>query len=360
MKIFKIHLMRIIHYFRLNRQLSWENIALRSQLAIVQCKIEKGEMPKPRVDDFFRKLWGVLSKRLDDWKDTLMLVKPETVLGWHKRTYKWHWRRKSRPGRPRASKETIALIKQIHNENPLLSPEKIYERLENMNVFDTPAPKTIKKYLKPRYKRKPPTDKQRHSWQTFLRNHAKGIWAIDFAVVHTLFFKPLYVLFIISHERRMIEHVAVTEHPSLEWTKQHIRNATPYGKQPRYLIHDNDSVFTSKSFQKFLLNCNIFSKRTGFKSPWQNGICERLIGTVRRELFDHIVPFNQKHLEMLLGEYAEYYNNVRTHQFLDGETPVVSDLPFGTLVKDTALRSKPILGGLYHDYEKRHSRNNAA
>jgi len=128
-----------------------------------------------------------------------MLVKPETVIGWHKRAYKFYWRRKSQGGRPKISHETIALIKRIHKENPTLSPEKIHERLVALNIADVPAPNTIAKYI--RYKRKPPTDKQMQSWKSLLRNHAKGIWSMDIATVSTLTFKTLHILLIISHSQ---------------------------------------------------------------------------------------------------------------------------------------------------------------
>ncbi len=127
----------------------------------------------------------------------------------------------------------------------------------------------------------------------------------------------------------------------------------PFEKQPKYIIHDNDAVFKNNLLQKFLLNFHIKSKNITPYSPWQNGICERLISTVRCELFDHIIPLNQNHLESLIKEYVYYYNNVRTHQTLHGKTPVFKLIsPPKTKVKDTILSTKPILGGLYHEYEK--------
>lgn len=119
------------------------------------------------------------------------------------------------------------------------------------------------------------------------------------------------------------------------------------------IIHDNDPIFKSNLFQKFLLDIHIKSKNISPSSPWQNGVCERLIGTVRRELFDNIIPWNQQHLENLLKEYVYYYNNARTHQSLGGETPIlIFRAPHKSKIKDTVLSSKPILGGLYHEYEK--------
>jgi len=333
-----------------NSQLRLENVAFRIQLLAFQEKVINHKIPKPRVNNTFRLFWVLLSKIFPEWKSSLMIFKPETVIRWHKRLFRFYWRRKSKGGRPKISRATIALIKRIHKENPTLSPEKIYERLIDLNIADAPAPNTIVKYIKD--PRTPPTEKQRQSWQAFLRNHAKGIWAMDFAVVPTLTFKPLYVLLIISHYRRRIEHFAVTEHPTAAWMIQQIKNATPFGKQPKYLIHDNGKMFLEKYFQQFLLNCNIISKHITYHSPWQNGICERLVGIVRRDLFDHIIPLNQRHLEWLLTEYVSYYNNVRTHKTLGGKTPNLKKRPLLSTVMDTKLTAKPILGGLYHDYDK--------
>jgi transposase InsO family protein len=289
----------------------------------MQSNIINGTMPKPRITPAFRQLWVLLSKINPKWKSSLMLVKPGTVISWHKTAFKFYWKRKSKGGRPKISKETIALIKRIHKENPTLSPKKIRERLVALSVIDAPAPNTIAKYM--RDKRKPPTEKQKQSWQSFLCNQTKGIWAMDFMVAPTINFKILYVLFIISHDRRRIEHFATTQHPSAGWVVQQLRNATSYGKQPKYLMHDNDAMFKNAQVKRFLYNSNIKSKNTTPHSPWQNGICERLVGIVRRELLDHVIPINQRNLENLLNEYVYYYNHVRTHQTLDGETPEISN-----------------------------------
>jgi len=350
MNIFQILYSFISTRLMSDAQKDLEILALRSQLAIVQQHMINHKMAKPRCNNTFRHLWVFLSKYFLTWKSALVLFKPDTVIRWHHRLFLIYWKRKSRGGRPPISRATIALIKRIHKENPLLSPEKIYERLIALNIADAPAPNSIAKYI--RAPRKPSTDTQKQSWQSFLYNHVKEIWAMDFAVVPTLTFKPLYVLLIISHGRRKIEHFSVTEHPTAQWLIQQIRNATPFGKQPKYLVHDNDSSFLSRPFQGFLDKCNIISTRTGFHCPWQNGICERLIGILRRELLDHIIPLNQRHLERLLVEYVIYYNTVRTHQALAGETLVKSTLPPETAAEDTILYGRPILGGLYHDYQK--------
>jgi putative transposase len=245
----------------------------------------------------------------------------------------------------------IALIKRIHQENPLWSPERIHDQLINLEITDAPAPNTIAKYLV--FIRKPPSEKSLQSWKTFLANHRKNIWAMDFCTVPTIFFKVLYVLVIISHDRRMIKHVAITQHLSSAWMAQQLREATPYGMQPKYLIHDNDRIFVRKDLQAFLTNSKIKSVKTGYHSSWQNGICERAIGILRRELLDHIISFDEKHLDCLLKEYIHnYYNPSRTHQGIRRQTPLPSSKPTKALITNTSLASVPVLGGLYHNYRK--------
>ncbi|MCL2576773.1 MAG: integrase core domain-containing protein [Defluviitaleaceae bacterium] len=336
--------------FMSKKKIELENQLLKTQLAHFQRRMKDGKIPKYPVDDKIRIHLACLCELFNDLKSSLVLVTPETVKRWHTRLFKFFWRKKSEGGRPKISKDTIAMIKRIHKENPLLSPEKIHEMLVALNIMDAPSPNTIAKYI-PKM-RKPPTEKQRQSWRTFLHNHRKNIWSMDFATVTTLLFKVYHILFIVSHDRRKIEHFAVIENPNANWMEQQIRNATPYGKQPRHLIHDNASVFKEKHFQKFLKDLNIKSKSIAPHSPWQNGVTERPIGTVRRGLLDHVIPFNQRHLECLLKEYVDYYNNHRTHQALDCDTPEGIIQPKKSLISDTKLISKPVLGGLYHYYEK--------
>ena len=158
---------------------------------------------------------------------------------------------------------------------------------------------------------------------------------------------------IINHGSRKIEHFAVTTNPNMFWLTQQMRNATPYDHKPKYLIHDNDSVFRSNVFQNFLKSSRIKSKRTAVKAPWQNPYAERVVGTLRRELLDHVIPVNEKHLHYLLSEYIhKYYNPHRTHQGLGGHTPIPSPEYPPTTIAETKLKATPVLGGLYHTYEK--------
>ncbi|HBF36113.1 MAG TPA: integrase [Firmicutes bacterium] len=329
-----------------------EIIALRSQLSLYQQQSINHKLPKPRPTPAFRQLWVFISKLWPDWKSALMIVKPETVISWHHKAFRLYWLWKSRHrGRPKISQTTIALIQRIHKENPLWSPERIHDQLLNLGITDVPAPNTIAKYL-PSIK-KPPSKKSLQSWKTFLTNHQQGIWAKDFLTVPTLCFKVLYVLMIVSHDRRVIKHFAITSHPTSAWVAQQLRETTSFGMQPEYLIHDNDSIFVSNDLQAFLANTKIRSVRTGFHSPWQNGICERTVGILRRELLDHIIPMNEKHLEYLLKKYIDhYYNPHRTHQGIGRQTPLSSVKRTKTLINKTSLISEPILGGLYHNYHK--------
>ena len=172
------------------------------------------------------------------------------------------------------------------------------------------------------------------------------MWGMDFFTVPTLFFKTLYVLVIINHSSRKIEHFAVTTNPTSTWTKQQIREAAPFDHQPKYLLHDQDSIFTAKEVQEFLAASGITPKITSRKSPWQNPYAERVIGTIRQDLLNFIIPFNEKHLQKLLKEYVEYYNYHRTHQGINGDTPVPSPKYPPTTCAETKLKATPVLGGL--------------
>ena len=339
-------------FFMTSTAKNLEILALRSQLSLYQQQVVNKKRPKPRCTPVFRQLWVLLSMFYTTWESALVSVKPETVIRWHRTAFKLHWKHKStKIGRPKISTDIISLIKRIHKQNPLLSPEKIEELLKSMGITDAPAPNTIAKYIPST--RKPPTEKQIQSWKTFLNNHSKEIWAMDYLVVPTLKFKLLYVFIIINHASRKIEHFAVTSNPNLEWVKQQIRNATPFDHKPKYLIHDNDSVFVSSNFRNFLTAVGIKSKRTSKYSPWQNGIAERMNGILRQELLNHVIPLNEAHLYRLLKEYINsYYNTNRTHQGINGKTPIPLPLYPSTTISNTKLKATPVLGGLYNTYKK--------
>ena len=320
----------IITHFKTSTGKTMEIISLRRQLAQFQHEVECGKRPKPRVSTAFRHLYVLLYKFWPNWKNCLAIVKPETVVKWHRNFYRFIWKFISKKnGRPKISRDVYEQTKEVVEKNPGTSSEKIHDIMVNLGITDAPAPNTIRKYFPST--RKPPgnkkieaTPKQLQSWKTFLHNQREFSWSMDFFTIPTLTFRILYGLVIINHKNRKIEHFAVTTNPDAEWTKQQIRNATPYEHKPKYLIHDNDNIFTAKNVQDFLAASDIKPVKTAIMAPWQNPYAERVIGTIRQELLNYIIPLNEKHLNRLLKEYVDYYNHHRPHQSLNSDTPVPS------------------------------------
>lgn len=332
--------------------LAVENLALRSQLAQFEHQVSSGKCKKPRATHAFRQLWVIISRCCTGWKSILVIFKPDTIVRWHDKAFCLYWKHKSKPnGRPALSKDVVDTTKQIHIQNPLWSSEQIHDQLVSLGLTNVPCAKTIAKYIQDI--RRPPSKNATQSWKTFLANHKHSIWAMDFLTVPTLTFKVLYVLVIISHERRKIKHIAVTEHPTADWTIQQLHEATPLNDQPKYLIHDNGSIFRSKEVRQFLDATGIESVRTGYRRPDQNGICERFVGLLRRELLDHIIPLNDRHLHKLLEEYLDnYYHHIRTHSSLDHKQPCATRIIAKSLsLYEVGLQPQPILGGLHHSYK---------
>ncbi len=268
-------------------------------------------------------------------------MKPETVVRWHRAGFKHFWRWKSRkrvPGRPRVSPDAHALALRMARENPLWGAPRIHAELLMLGIGV--SERTVSRWLP-----KSPQPEQRQRWRTFLENHREVIAAMDFMVVPTWNFGLLHVLVILHHGRRTILHANVTRHPTAEWVKQQLREAFPFDEIPRYLIFDRGSAFSA--VKPFLEATGITPKLTAYRSPWQNGACERLIGTLRRELFDHVIVLNEEHARRLLKDYLRYYHADRTHLALN------KDSPHGR-VMETAEASRivahPRCGGLHHRY----------
>ncbi len=229
----------------------------------------------------------------------------------------------------------------MHKENPTWSAQRIQGELEKLGyeICDN----TVKKYML----KIPPDDSKRQNWLTFLMNHAKHISGIDLFVVRTIFFKAIYVFVAISHDRRKILHFAVTSTPHSQWAIQQLRETFAFDETTKYVVRDNDKIF-SEDFQMHIKIFGLEDTPTALRSPWQNPICERMIGTIRRECLDHIIIMNEKHLHSVLDEYInEYYNVNRTHMSLNKDSPVHRNVQ--TIGK---LISKPILGGLHHVYSR--------
>ena len=186
-------------------------------------------------------------------------------------------------------------------------------------------------------------------WAAFLSNHREAIAAMDFFTVPTLTFGLLHCFFVISHDRRRILHCNVTKHPTSTWVVQQLREAFPYNSAPKYLIFDRAKNFNEEVVST-IENFGIEPKRTSFRSPWQNGVAERWVGNCRRDLLDHVIVLNERHLRRLMTEYVRYYHDDRTHLALQKETPTGR---VGATDTETNCKvvSMPRLGGLHHRYD---------
>lgn len=331
----------IFEFFRLSfkskQGLIFENLMLRQQLNIYNRKNKK-----PKIENIDRIILVWISKIFSKWKSTLVVVKVSTMIGWHKKGFKLYWRKKSRRvGRPNIDWELIKLIRKMQKENPTWSAQRIQGELGKLGIVV--CENTVAKYI-----RKQNTDlEKRQRWLTFLRNHAKHIVGIDFFVVRTIFFKAIHVFVAISHERRKIIHFAVTKNPHSQWAIQQLRETFAFDETTKYVIRDNDKIF-SEDFQTQIKRFGLEDTPTAPRSPWQNPICERVIGTLRRECLDHMIILNEKHLHDVLHEYInDYYNISRTHMSLDKDSPEPRSIQ-----TNGKIISKPILGGLHHVYSR--------
>jgi len=321
-------------------------LAAESQLAACKYGIATKKRPRPRFTPGFRLLWVVLSRLLDRWEDLAHLMQPATVKKWHTRAFRhfWRWKSGNKGGRPPISQQMQSLIYQLSKDNPLWSPDRIHDTLVLLE-YDPPCADTIRKYMyRPRRPRKRST-----TWRPFLHNHVDVSWAVDFFTVPTFHLTTLYVFLVFDHGRRKVIHVAVTRHPYLDWVLQQLRESMTFGVQPKYLFRDNDAIY-GNGVRAFLDRSGIEEVRTAYRSPWPNPFVERFIGTLWRELLDHVIVLSQGHLQRLLRQYIqEYYHAARPHQGLEGDTPTPHErLP--EISGPDKLISIPVLGGLHHRY----------
>ncbi len=312
-------------------------VALRQQLATYA-----RQRSKPRLTPLDRAFWVALSRLWPRWKEALVIVQPDTVVRWHRKGFRLYWRTLSKcgPGRPPISEEMQALIRRLANENGWRA-RKIQAELEKLGFAVSLA--TVSRYLP----RREPDDSQRQRWITFLRNHKDVISGMDFFVVPTVGFRLLYVWFVIDHGRRRILHFNVTMNPTAQWVIQQLRESFPGDSASRYLIFDNDSIFSGE-VSRSIRSLGITPKRTAYRSPWQNGTAERWVGSCKREILDHVIVFNEDHLRRLLRGYVTYYNKERVHTCL-------RDAPVGRAVEARPSSSAkvvglPRVGGLHHRY----------
>ncbi len=326
----------ILALFKSRFRLAAENTALRHQVNILGRRAPRRLHLSHADRVFFVALYRLWPEILS----AISIIQPDTIIRWHRRGFRGYWRRKSRgmPGRPRISQDIRQLIRTMSIANPLWGAPRIHGELLMLGI--DVAQSSVSKYMA--RGRCPPGQ----SWRTFLCNHSDGIASLDLFVVPTLGFKLLFGLVVLRHKRRQLVHVAVTAHPTAEWLARQITEAFPWETAPTYLIRDRDGSYGAV-FKRRVRSMGIRDRPTAPRSPWQNGCCERLIGSVRRECLDHMVVVNEAHLSRILREYARYYNGVRTHLALE------KNMPHGRPVLDSGpITAAPWLGGLHHSYAR--------
>ena len=325
---------------RSRAQLLAENALLRQQLLVLHRSVAH-----PAVTRADRALLVLLAGHVRAWRQALHLVQPATLLRCHRAGCRALWRHKSRPrpGRPPLPAETVALIRRLAAENPLWGAERIRGELGKLGI--RVAKRTIQTYLPSPRARRP----RGQTWATFLRNHAHETWACDFLPVTDLLFRPLFAFFVVELATRRVVHVGATRHPTDAWVAQQLREATPFDQRPKYLIRDNDGKFGA-AFARVAATSGITILRTPIRAPRANAVCERFLGSVRRECLDHLLILGERHLRRTLGEYGTYFNRMRPHQGLGQALPAA--LSAGTRRSEGPIRAVPVLGGLHHTYER--------
>jgi transposase InsO family protein len=317
-------------------RLAAENAALRHQLVVLRRQL-KGRARLTNDDRWF---FVQLYRWFPSILPALMIIRPKTLLRWHRAGFRryWRWQSRRRGGRPPIEAELRALIRQMSTENLLWGAPRIHGELLKLGF--SVAQSTVAKYMVKR--RGPPSQ----GWRTFLRNHAPDIAAMDLFVVPTIGFKLLYGFVIVRIDRRELIWINVTTNPTAEWIARQITEAFPWDGAPGYMIRDRDRIYGAVVTRR-LRAMGIRDKPIAPASPWQNGFAERLIGSIRRECLDHVIVLGEAHLRRIMKSYARYYNGFRTHRSLNKDTPNSRPVQrFGP------ISSYAILAGLHHHYAR--------
>ena len=327
--------------YRSKAELMAENALLRQQLIVISRQNQHKRLRFTSLDRF---LIMLLASRVSAWKQALLILKPDTLLRWHRQGFRLFWKLKSKPKSIefKISPETVTLIKQMATNNQTWGAERIRGELLKLGI--KVAKRTIQRYMKEHRPHRRPNQ----NWSIFLKNHASEIWACDYFGVTDIFFRQLYAFVIVELGNRRIIHIGVTRHPTDEWTAQQLKEATPFAQKPNYLIRDNDRKFGPK-FQQVAQDTGIEILKTPIKAPNANAVCERLIGSLRRECLDFLIILNERHLSKVLKEYVQFYNNSRPHQGIGQQIPIkVETLP----APKGEIVAFPVLGGLHHTYHR--------
>jgi hypothetical protein len=346
--------------FKGKRALVLENLALRQQLATY-----KRTSKRPRLRMFDRAFWVGLTKLWGEWRAALIIVKPETVIRWHREGFKLYWRHKSRTrkiGRPTIPRKHINFIRRMSADNPTWGEDKIFEEL-SVKFGIEHSTSTIRKYM---VKRRRSHDRQ--AWKTFTRNHGHEIFACDFLTQHTAFFAVIYIFVVMELGTRRIVHINVTQHPTLCWVKRQIRHIAAFDRSPRFLVHDNDGIFGQFGQPKEgsdgkrhrchldLWLAQVFAIKgipTPFHTPNANAHVERFNRTLREDALNHFIFLGQDHIRRVTHEFVAFYNGARPSQGRKRSFRVHAiPEPYADLQKPPLKNGKlvAVLGRIQHDY----------
>ena len=315
-------------------RLEAEVLVLRHQLNILRRQSPR----RVRPNAFDRAIFVCLYRHFPDIGNAVAIIRPETVIRWHRMGFRawWRWKSRNPGGRPKIDPELRDLVRRMCEENPLWGAPRIHGELLKLGF--TVAQSTVSKYML--RGRRPPSQ----GWKTFLRNHADGIAAVDFLVVPTLTFERLFAFVILGVGRRNILWIGVTTNPTAQWLAHQITEAFPWDTAPTFLIRDNDCAY-GEVFTRRVRSMGIRDRPIAPRSPWQNGYVERAIGSIRRECLDHMIVWSEAHLRRVLKEYTSYYNAARTHLGLQKDAPHRRPIE-----RRGRIVTSDVLGGLHHQY----------
>ena len=334
-----LHVLRLLPFLcGGHRQLALENLALRQQLAVY-----KRTVTRPKLRTMDRLFWVGLTRIWVGWRQSLVIVTPDTVLRWQRRRFREYWTTLSgRPtGRPPVRAETKALVTRMAAANPLWGAPRIHGELLKLGI--DVAERTVSRLIPKRPSRPSQT------WRAFLTNHVRDLVAVDFFTVPTARLRVLFVLVVLAHHRRRVLHFNVTEHPTAAWTAQQVVDTFPDDSAPAYLLRDHDGIY-GPAFRQRVKGMGICEVLTAPHSPWQNPFAERLIGSIRRECLDHVLVLSERHLRHILVRYFAYYHRARPHLSLDKDAPDVRPVE---LRESGRIVEIPEVGGLHHRYVRR-------
>jgi len=347
---------------RSRASLAAENAILRHQLSVLQ-----RERPRPLLRTADRVLWIWLCRHWNRWRSAPILIQPATVLRWHREGYRRHWRRRCgrMGGRPRIPHSHIRLIRRISSDHAEWGEDRIALELKAKLGVEH-APSTICRYMMTRKEDGGPVSS---TWRTFLAGHAAEVWTMDLTTQPLWNYSARYVLVLMELRSRRVVHVAVTASPTLAWLKQRIRESTPFGSVPRFLVHDNDGIFgqfgtrrqgkTGRSYRSALdlwlgeVLC-IKGIPIPYGAPNAAAHIERFMGSLRRECLNHFLFLSEDHFRRTVTAYITYYNEDRPHQGIEGIPECGPGLPRATppATGEGPIKvvARPVLGGLHHDY----------